>query len=393
MNQALSQTQRLQMQEEFGNKIVELTKLKEAEQHRIKREWERKEEQAREDFLAEMLAKEYADQEALAKAQRDAIHANPEATFEEKEQADKRVIGFEYQADIDEVNAYFDEMVSKYERFGIATIQLEARRRMMIDAINEEYDNEQLAREQEKNKKILSSQIALANEGANLISSMSEFVGSMGVEGSKFQKQLAAIEIGIKTAASVASAIQGAITAAAQKGPAFPYVVGAYIASGVATVLSAFAQVNKLFNAAKEPQKPKYAHGQKFIANMPTFYKGGETGEKGIGYGDNFGEFTGFVHKNEYVVPEWLRKDAYVLNAEKIIEARRTGKPVPSKNETPQQVNVNIDIQALIMEIRALRGETVELKKHIGIKFGWNELDQLRSGLTKLDDVYKKSEL
>ncbi len=59
---------------------------------------------------------------------------------------------------------------------------------------------------------------------------------------------------------------------------------------------------------------------------LPSFHKGGYTG--GLGFKDKTGhEVAGAVHKNEYVIPEWLLKQPEVANVAGWLEAKRQGKP------------------------------------------------------------------
>lgn len=57
----------------------------------------------------------------------------------------------------------------------------------------------------------------------------------------------------------------------------------------------------------------------------PSYAKGGFT--KGLGFRDESGyEVAGVVHEEEYVVPQWLRRDPEVAKAVEWLEAKRTGK-------------------------------------------------------------------
>jgi len=62
----------------------------------------------------------------------------------------------------------------------------------------------------------------------------------------KMQKTFAAAQVVIDTARSIGSVIAGATAAAAAGGPAAPFLIAGYIASGVAAVTTAFKQVNDI---------------------------------------------------------------------------------------------------------------------------------------------------
>lgn len=53
---------------------------------------------------------------------------------------------------------------------------------------------------------------------------------------------------------------------------------------------------------------------------VPSFYDGGYTGRKGIGFGDSDGEFTGMTHKDEYVLSKEKLRDPYVANMVRYVE-------------------------------------------------------------------------
>lgn len=79
-------------------------------------------------------------------------------------------------------------------------------------------------------------------------------------------------------------------------------------AAGITTV----AQIAKIASA-KPPKSPK-------------FFYGGNTGDKpALGY-DEFGPVTGYVHKNEYVIPEVMTQDPRFANTIGWLEANRQSK-------------------------------------------------------------------
>ncbi len=78
------------------------------------------------------------------------------------------------------------------------------------------------------------------------------------------------------------------------------------------------------------------------------FYYGGDTGSNGLGFIDDSGhEPVGYVHKNEYVIPEVLRKDPEMPQIENYIEKKRRkklglyydGGPTSSPDSDPENIN------------------------------------------------------
>lgn len=99
---------------------------------------------------------------------------------------------------------------------------------------------------------------------------------------------------------STAQAVAQALTAGPLLGPILAGIVGALGAVQIGIISS-----------QPLPAKQSYA-------------KGGFT--KGIGFTDESGhEVAGVVHKNEYVIPEWMLKDPQVANIAHYLENRRLG--------------------------------------------------------------------
>jgi hypothetical protein len=93
----------------------------------------------------------------------------------------------------------------------------------------------------------------LADAKSFLVDQTSAMFGqlaSSAEQGSAIQKAFAITQVTIDTAKSISSVIAGATAAAAAGGPAAPFLIGGYIASGIATVTKAFSSVN---NILKKP--------------------------------------------------------------------------------------------------------------------------------------------
>jgi hypothetical protein len=157
-------------------------------------------------------------------------------------------------------------------------------------------------------------------------------------------KELAIIQAGINGAMAVTS-----ILAQYPKFDGGFAMWAAIAAAGITTV----AQIGKIASA-KPPKAPK-------------FFYGGNTGDKAaLGY-DEFGPVTGYVHKNEYVIPEVMTQDPRFANTISWLEANRQSKlrgyvdggatssgvvgtnPVEtSSNETAMLVNAVNNLNAIL---------------------------------------------
>ena len=116
-------------------------------------------------------------------------------------------------------------------------------------------------------------------------------------------KELAIVQAGINGAMAVTS-----ILAQYPKFDGGFAMYAAIAAAGISTI----AQIGKI-SSAKPPKQPK-------------FFYGGSTGTNpALGY-DEFGPVTGYVHKNEYVIPEVMTQDPQFANTIGWLEANRQSK-------------------------------------------------------------------
>jgi hypothetical protein len=79
---------------------------------------------------------------------------------------------------------------------------------------------------------------------------IAELANKNGQKQSAAQKALAVAGLAVNTAVSIGNTIAGATAAAAAGGPAAPFLLAGYIASGLATVLANFASAKKLLGGA-----------------------------------------------------------------------------------------------------------------------------------------------
>ena len=158
--------------------------------------------------------------------------------------------------DLNEIDAKYreEERIKEEERE-----QLEAERRQAI----EDRKNEALkaALEQQQAARDEANRIALENEQAKadalqMIEESSLQIAqdliNLGIKDAAkaedAQKKLAVVQLAIDTARSLSSTIAGASAAAATAGPAAPFVLAGYIASGIATITSALAQAKQILS-------------------------------------------------------------------------------------------------------------------------------------------------
>ena len=132
---------------------------------------------------------------------------------------------------------------------------IEAQHASNVKAINKEAtDYQKMLDEELKNAKmsLVEQTSAMFGELANVAE-----------QGSAIQKAFAITQLTIDTAKSISSVIAGATAAAAAGGPAAPFLIGGYIASGIATVTKSMSTAKKLLNAPLPSVQPP-------SANRPT---------------------------------------------------------------------------------------------------------------------------
>ena len=127
---------------------------------------------------------------------------------------------------------------SMYEQGLIATEQ--------YNAGLERLNKERVEDEEQADMAIVQAKQMLVQESYNLFNAL----GQLMEEGSAAAKAFAGIQIAIDTAKAIASAIAGAAAAASQTGAAAAFTLVAYIASGVAAVLTAVGQAKQLLSKA-----------------------------------------------------------------------------------------------------------------------------------------------
>jgi len=103
-------------------------------------------------------------------------------------------------------------------------------------------------------------------------------IGALFKKGSKEAKAFAIAQLAINTAQSIGSVIAGATSAAAAGGPAAPFLLAAYIASGLATVLTSIGQAKSILGDSSSTPSPSVSSASVAAPVMPN-----QTSAGGIG--------------------------------------------------------------------------------------------------------------
>lgn len=238
------------------------------------------------------------------------------------EQANERlkIAKEEQQRLADERAKYTDnELAAMYgsvEEFNIKFAESELKVVEAEIAVKDAMDNLSKANAAAKSKMI---------DTANAVmSAMNQVVGSIGdvfntlaESDSKYENwalAMAELQILISTAISIAQAIQGAITAAAQTGIAAPFTTPVFIAEMVGIVVGAIASATTTLLKAKQSKQsaPKFSHGG-LVGNKTTKRKDDTVDAK--------------LSLGEYVIPSEVVNDLGVEYFDKMIGKK--GKKLP----------------------------------------------------------------
>lgn len=214
-----------------ANHILEKDKL--VEEQKKAQENQRKEEEAKD---LEAKNKKFEDQKTSLEAE---IIANAE-NFAIKQKKELELENADYEQK--KLNAQGNK--SQLEL-------IEAQHAANIKAINKEATDYQKQLDEE-----------LKNAKMSLVDQTSAMFGELAnasQQGSAIQKAFAITQLTIDTAKSISSTIAGATAAAAAGGPAAPFLIGGYIASGIATVTKSMSAAKKLLNAPMPSVQPPTA--------------------------------------------------------------------------------------------------------------------------------------
>ncbi|WP_324069108.1 MAG: hypothetical protein RSE15_00865 [Flavobacterium sp.] len=320
-------------------------------------------------FNNDELARKIADLEAkavLEKTSVEVLNAQKEALNLEYQMRNQELeLGFQQSTDALKLQYEQEQKILKAEQLALDNelALAEAETKAEADKIKQEQDYQAELQRYAKlyaDKKITDEEYTRFKEAAkqkqdemDRVRELQQLQGTLGglnqlanAVGEMFgqSKELAIIQAGINGAMAVTS-----ILAQYPKFDGGFAMWAAIAAAGITTI----AQVGKIASA-KPPKKPK-------------FFYGGNTGDKpALGY-DEFGPVTGYVHKNEYVIPEVMTQDPRFANTITWLEANRQSKmrgyvdggatspgvvganPVKtSSNETAMLVNAVNNLNAIL---------------------------------------------
>jgi hypothetical protein len=311
----------------------------------------------------------------------------------------------------------FDELIAQAQEFGLSTIELEKAKLAAIEDLNQKHNDRIRDNTAKSNQERLQDEMSVKQalidinlEYANIAGAAIDLIGGKTGELTAFQKILALTQIGIDTAAAIMKAEIIALQAASVGGPAAPFIYKATKLSILGSILTAASRAkNILFDSgdpswgggaessAGESAAPQARRGN--VSGKRSYYFGGETGD-GMGFGDQYGEFAGYVHKHEYVIPQSVRQEPIVqMQIEPILEALRMkkmgrsyflGGPVDSPKSSPTaSMASKQENKALLMEIREMKEIIRQWPKVVRGQWVYTDFEEMKEEMDELKKRYK----
>jgi hypothetical protein len=203
-------------------------------------------------LMLELDVQQENERVALKKQQDDAQTEKDKAK-QEKENLDKRS-----QLEADLIRAEEDFNLKQQKRIELENLDYEQKKsnteltngELELLKAQHEANLNTIAKDSTDRQKMLDEELAnskkfLVDETANMFGSLA----GLSKQGSAIQKAFAITELTINTAKSISNVIAGATAAASAGGPAAPFLLGGYIASGIATVTKAMSSAKQILNA------------------------------------------------------------------------------------------------------------------------------------------------
>jgi hypothetical protein len=154
------------------------------------------------------------------------------------------------QKETDEMNASLNAATEARKLKEIeAQESLKATQQEAADAMLEQ-QKEFYAKQQAQQEAFNQARFALADGFIKGLQGLEDLLAASGIKTAGLQKTIALVQIATDTAKAISAVIAGATAAAAAGGPAAPFLIAGYVASGIGTVLSAVASAKKALQAA-----------------------------------------------------------------------------------------------------------------------------------------------
>jgi TP901 family phage tail tape measure protein len=369
--------------EKYTALLSELRTFKESELITIE-EYNIREAELDELYKNEISAINQIYEEKRVKGRADAERKISEVTMSERELTEQKV------------NESFDALVNLANQYGLDTIALEEARQARLQEIKDDYRKRDL----EKERTVAQAKIELAQNLSMVLGEAINFIGMSSGNLTGFQKVLAVAQIAIDSAVALSKVPKLSAESASGTGPAAPFVFAANLAAMTGIVLGGIAKAKNVLTQANVPsftpvsaqQAP--TRGRSDASSRKSYYFGGATGG-GLGFGDKYGEFAGYVHQKEYVIPSMVTSDPWVANLLPAIESIRKdkvrgfyngGATTAIKGSSPAGGMADEETKALL---RMMVAKLDMMPKQIKAYLVYNDLEKMQTEMETLKNRYK----
>lgn len=309
----------------------------------------------------------------------------------------------------------FDDLIAQAQEFGLSTIELEKAKLATIEDLNQKHNDRIRDNTAKSNQERLQDEISVKQaliginlEYSNIVGAAIDLIGNKSGQLTAFQKILALTQIGIDTAGAIMKAEIIALQAASVGGPAAPFIYKATKLSILGSILTAASRAKNVLFDSGEPSwggaessagdsaAPQARRGN--VSGKKSYYFGGATGE-GMGFGDQYGEYAGYVHKHEYVIPHSVRQEPIVqMQIEPILEALRMKKmgrsfflggptdAAPSKSSEMPRGNRDAEMIDLLSKILY---QTQQWPKTVRGQWVYTDFEEMKEEMDDLKRRYK----
>lgn len=352
-------------QEEFSIREKELEDLKQQELDAIKKTYSEKEAEERKEAQKKILEE---------------IQKTEDLNLDEQHQRAKQ-----------KVDAHFDSLLQLARQFGLDEVEIHAAKERAITALEKEQSIEKLKiaeREYEMKKQMV---MTFANSAISFLGMVNSFSKDSG----EFEKVMAIGNAAVKSGEAIAN-----IIAAFSSKSITPIDLAVRIAGGIGVISANIATAVRSINRASFPDPPAEPNvsaqpdrGRISTPPRTSFYFGGPT-SGGLGFGDQYGEFAGFVHKKEYVVPTIVAEDPWVANLLPAIESIRQdrirgfaqgGQTSSGPLSVPQSMGSDPEVKELL---RMMVKKLDMMPKQVRAYLVYNDLEEMQEEMDTLKSRY-----
>lgn len=308
----------------------------------------------------------------------------------------------------------FDDLILAAEKHGYDTIELERLRLETLANLQKDHNDKIAADHKKTAEQILQKEISIKQamidinmQYSSIVGSAIDLIGKKSGELTAIQKIMALAQIAIDTGAAVMKAEIVALNAAMVGGPAAPLIYKSVKLSVMASIFSAAARAKSILtdtggsvgSGTSPSEKSSPVQGREQEPSRKSYFFGGDTSKTGMGFGDQYGEYAGYVHKHEYVIPQSVREEPIVkMQIEPILESIRMkqqgrsffyGGPTDApglKESLPSSGRDNDETNALLRDISK---KMDNLPKNVRAYLVYNDLEEMQNEVQELEDRYK----